>query len=419
MDLSRYDTFKHDHSKIIWRRRRIEKIWLKFYPEGMPAEIDASIFSSVTELLEDSFRINRDKPAFTCMGKVITYGELDTLSKRLSVWFQSRGLKPGARIAIMMPNLLQYPVTVIAVLQAGYTVVNGNPLYTPRELEHQLKDSGAEAIVVLENFAKTVEAVVLQTAIKHVVIATMGDLMGLKGLVVNFVVRHVKKMVPKWGLPLHIRFNEALREGGRGTFMPVEVRSNDIAFLQYTGGTTGVAKCAVLLHRNVIANVLQSEVWLEPARKNRPNIDQVTTVVALPLYHIFALTVCGLLAMRTAVWRADPESARHCRHDQGAQGHADQHVSGREYVVQRYAQSSGLHQARFLEDDRSERGRDGGAGSRRKTLVRYHGFTDYRRIWAVRDVSLRDLQSDYGDRVHRHDRLAVSIDGNLHSRRRE
>jgi long-chain acyl-CoA synthetase len=277
----------------------VEKIWLKSYPDGVPAEIDASIFNSVTELLEDSFRKNREKPAFVCMGKSLTYGELDALSLQLGAWFQSRGLKPGARIAIMMPNVLQYPVTIAAVLRAGYVVVNVNPLYTPRELEHQMKDSGAEAIVVLENFAKTVQAVVANTAIKHVVVAAMGDLMGLKGLIVNFVVRRVKKLVPEWHLPQHTNFNEAIRQGARATFTPVNVGPNDIAFLQYTGGTTGVAKGAVLLHRNVIANVLQSEVWLDPARKARPDIDQFVTVVALPLYHIFALTVCGLLTMRT------------------------------------------------------------------------------------------------------------------------
>ena len=199
----------------------------------------------------------------------------------------------------MMPNVLQYPVAIAAVLRAGYIVVNVNPLYTPRELEHQLKDSGAEAIVLLENFATTLQAVLKNTAIKHVVVAAMGDLMGLKGMVVNFVVRRVKKMVPEWSLPGHVRFNEALAQGARETLQPVAQNPDDVAFLQYTGGTTGVAKGATLLHRNVIANVLQSEVWLDPARKKRPDIDQFVCVVALPLYHIFALTVCGLLTIRT------------------------------------------------------------------------------------------------------------------------
>ena len=277
----------------------MEKIWLKSYPPGVPAEIDPSQYSSVAELFEESFREYQTKPAFVCMGKQITYGELDTLSRKLAAWFQSKGLARGARIAIMMPNVLQYPVAIAAILRAGYVVVNVNPLYTPRELEHQLKDSGAEAIILLENFAVTLQAVLRNTAVKHVVVAAMGDLMGAKGLIVNFVVRHVKKMVPAWSLPGHIKFNAAIAEGARQEFKPVKQGPDDVAFLQYTGGTTGVAKGAALLHRNLIANVLQSQVWLDPAREGRDDIDQFITVVALPLYHIFALTVCGLLTVRT------------------------------------------------------------------------------------------------------------------------
>jgi long-chain acyl-CoA synthetase len=277
----------------------MEKIWLKSYPAGVPEEIDASVYASLSDLLMESFRINRDKPAFLCMGRAITYGELDQMSTRLAAWFQSRGMKPGARIAIMMPNVLQYPVAIAAILRAGYIVVNVNPLYTPRELEHQLNDSGAEAIIVLENFARTVQAVVKNTKLRHVVVASMGDLMGVKGLLVNFVVRRVKKLVPAWSLPGHLKFNEALGEGARATLTPVQQHPDDIAFLQYTGGTTGIAKGAILTHRNLIANVLQSEVWLDPGRKNRPDIGQFVTVVALPLYHIFALTVCALLSIRT------------------------------------------------------------------------------------------------------------------------
>ncbi|WP_244815135.1 long-chain fatty acid--CoA ligase [Caballeronia sp. Lep1P3] len=277
----------------------MDKLWLKSYPAGVPAEVDASAYRSVSQLLEDSFRKNRDRRAFVCMGRAITYRELDDLSKRLAAWFQKRGLKRGARVALMMPNVLQYPVAIAAVLRAGYIVVNVNPLYTSRELEHQLRDSGAEAIVILENFAVTLQAVIGNTAIKHVVVAAMGDLMGAKGLVVNFVVRRVKKMVPEWTLPGSVRFNDAIAEGARHTLEAVQQGPDDIAFLQYTGGTTGVAKGATLTHGNVIANVLQSEVWLEPARKRRPDIDQFVCVVALPLYHIFALTVCGMLTIRT------------------------------------------------------------------------------------------------------------------------
>jgi long-chain acyl-CoA synthetase len=277
----------------------MEKPWLQSYPAGVPASIDASVYRSVSELLEDSFRANRDRRAFVCLGQAITYAELDAMSRKLAAWFQKRGMKPGARVALMMPNVLQYPIAIAAVLRAGYIVVNVNPLYTPRELEHQLKDSGAEAIVILENFAVTLQAVVKNTAIKHVVVAAMGDLMGLKGLLVNFVVRRVKKMVPEWSLPGSIRFNDALDQGGRLTLQPVTQTPDDVAFLQYTGGTTGVAKGATLTHRNIIANTLQSEVWLDPARKRRPDIDQFVCVVALPLYHIFALTVCGMLTIRT------------------------------------------------------------------------------------------------------------------------
>ena len=277
----------------------MEKIWLKSYPPGVPAEIDPSQYSSVADLFEESFREYRDKPAFVCMGQQISYGELDLLSRKLAAWFQSKGIARGARIAIMMPNVLQYPVAIAAILRAGYVVVNVNPLYTPRELEHQLKDSGAEAIILLENFAVTLQAVVRNTAIRHVVVAAMGDLMGTKGLIVNFVVRRIKKMVPAWSLPGHVKFNAAIAEGARHEFKPVKQGPDDVAFLQYTGGTTGVAKGATLLHRNLIANVLQSQIWLDPARAARKDIDQFITVVALPLYHIFALTVCGLLTVRT------------------------------------------------------------------------------------------------------------------------
>ncbi|MFM0418541.1 long-chain acyl-CoA synthetase [Burkholderia sp. WP9] len=277
----------------------MDKIWLKSYPPGVPAEIDPTRYSSLGELLEEAFREHRAKPAFVCMDKTISYGELDALSRKLAAWFQSKGLARGTRIAIMMPNVLQYPVAIAAILRAGYVVVNVNPLYTPRELEHQLKDSGAEAIILLENFAVTLQAIVRNTAVKHVVVAAMGDLMGIKGTLVNFVVRKVKKMVPAWSLPGHVKFNTAIAEGGRQKFNPVQQGPNDVAFLQYTGGTTGVAKGATLLHRNLIANVLQSEIWLDPVRANRTDIDQFITVVALPLYHVFALTVCGLLTIRT------------------------------------------------------------------------------------------------------------------------
>lgn len=278
----------------------MEKLWLKNYPAGVPAEIDASQFRSLAQLLEHSFRTYADRRAFICMDKAITYSELDQLSRQFAAWLQSRGLRAGARVAIMMPNVLQYPVVLAAVLRAGYVVVNVNPLYTPRELEHQLKDSGAEAIVILENFAATLQAVLSATPVKHVVVASMGDMLGgLKGSIVNFVVRNVKKMVPAWELPNCVRFNDVLAEGRKMELKPVSTGPDDIAFLQYTGGTTGVSKGATLLHRNIVANVLQSEAWMQPALAKGAHIDQVVTITALPLYHIFALTVCCLLGMRS------------------------------------------------------------------------------------------------------------------------
>lgn len=278
----------------------MERLWLKHYPAGVPAEIDSSQFRSLAELLEASLRTYADRRAFVCMDKSITYGELDRLSRQFAAWLQSRGLKPGARVAIMMPNVLQYPVVLAAVLRAGLVVVNVNPLYTPRELEHQLRDSGAEAIVILENFATTLQQVLPATPVKHVVVASMGDLLGgLKGTIVNFVVRNVKKMVPEWELPNCVRFNTVLEEGRGMQLQPAATGPEDIAFLQYTGGTTGVSKGAVLLHRNIVSNVLQSEAWMQPALNKGAPIDQVITITALPLYHIFALTVCCLLGMRS------------------------------------------------------------------------------------------------------------------------
>jgi len=273
----------------------MDKIWLKSYPEGVPAEIDYTQYRSINQLFDESFRKFADRNAYVCMDKFLTYGELDQLSAKFGAWLQSKGLKKGARIAIMMPNVLQYPVAMAGALRAGYTVVNVNPLYTPRELQHQLNDSGAEAIVVLENFATTVEQVLSHTPVKHVVVASMGDLLGgLKGMLVNFVVRNVKKMVPAYSIPGATSFKQALAEGGRATLKPADIGPDDIAFLQYTGGTTGVSKGAVLLHRNVIANVLQNEAWLQM----RTTGDQLVFVTALPLYHIYSLTISAFMGMR-------------------------------------------------------------------------------------------------------------------------
>jgi long-chain acyl-CoA synthetase len=274
----------------------MEKIWLKSYPPGVPAEIDYSAYRSLVQMLDESMRKFAERDAYICMGKSLRFAELDEKSRRLGAYLQSLGLKKGTRVAVMMPNVLQYPVAVMGVLRAGCIVVNVNPLYTPRELEHQLKDSGAEAIIILENFAVTLQQVMARTAVKHVVVAAMGDMLGGKGLIVNFVVRHVKKLVPPFDLPGAVAFNAMLSRGAGLTLAPVEIDQEDVAFLQYTGGTTGVSKGATLTNRNLIANLIQTETWLNVKLKNYHQ--QFNVVCALPLYHIFALTVCCLMGAR-------------------------------------------------------------------------------------------------------------------------
>ena len=276
----------------------MERIWLKQYPPGVPADIDTTQYVSLVDLLEESFAKFSDRKAFICMDKSISYRDLDQMSLALASYLQGRGLQRGARVAIMMPNVLQYPVATAAVLRAGFAVVNVNPLYTPRELEHQLKDSGAEAIIVLENFAHTVEQVIGKTQVKHVIVGSMGDMLGFKGVIVNLVVRRVKKMVPAFSLPGAVTFNDAIAAGRSLPFNKPKLSPGDVAFLQYTGGTTGVSKGATLLHRNIVANVLQNDAWLQPALAAPPHVDQLLVVCALPLYHIFALTACYLLAVR-------------------------------------------------------------------------------------------------------------------------
>ena len=277
-----------------------ERVWLSSYPEGVPAEIDASQYDSLVSLMEESFSKYADRTAYSFMGQNIGYQETDVKSQALAAYFQSLGLEKGDRVAVMMPNVPQYPVAVAAILRAGLVVVNVNPLYTPRELEHQLKDSGAKAIVIIENFAITLQKCIQQTQVKHVVLCAMGDMLSMpKGALVNFVVRNVKKIVPDFFLPRVVKFNQALRRGQKARFVKPHVHSDDIALLQYTGGTTGVSKGAVLLHRNVIANLLQSEAWNDPVMKRVPANEQPTSVCALPLYHIFAFTVNMMLGMRT------------------------------------------------------------------------------------------------------------------------
>ncbi|WP_087747963.1 long-chain-fatty-acid--CoA ligase [Acidovorax sp. T1] len=277
-----------------------DRIWLKSYPTGVPADIDPGQYPSLVALMEEAFHKYADRVAYSFMGKEITFAQTESLSNAFATYLQSLGLVKGDRVAIMMPNVPQYPVAVAAVLRAGFVVVNVNPLYTPRELEHQLKDSGAKAIVIIENFATTLEHCIAHTPIKHVVLCAMGDQLGLlKGTLVNYVVRNIKKMVPAYNLPAAVRFNDAVAQGSRGTFKKPDIKPDDIALLQYTGGTTGVSKGAILLHRNVIANVLQSEAWNDPVMQTVPAGEQPTSICALPLYHIFAFTVNMMLSMRT------------------------------------------------------------------------------------------------------------------------
>jgi long-chain acyl-CoA synthetase len=277
----------------------MEKRWLKHYPQGVPSEIDEQQYASLVALLEESFRKYAQRPAYHYMGRSVSFSEVDHLSRAFAAYLQGLGLEKGDRVAVMMPNVPQYPVAVAGILRAGCVVVNVNPLYTARELEHQLKDCGAKAIVIIENFAATLQACFDAVPAKHVVLASMGDMLGtLKGGIVNYVVRRVKKLVPHFSLPSAVRFNEALARGRRATFRAPAITREDIAVLQYTGGTTGVSKGSVLKHRNIVANVLQSEAWNAPAMKKVPAGEQSTTVCALPLYHIFAFTVNMMLSLR-------------------------------------------------------------------------------------------------------------------------
>ncbi|WP_066706937.1 AMP-binding protein [Curvibacter delicatus] len=278
----------------------MDKFWLEHYPAGVPHDVDPSQYSSLSQLLEESFRKNADRPFSVCMERWMSYRQLDELSAALGAWLQRLGLEPDARVAIMLPNIPQFAVTMAAILRAGYTCVNVNPLYTARELEHQLRDSGATAIVVLENFAHTLEEVIDNTHVKHVVIAAMGDLLGpWYGRWITFAVRHLAKMVPAFRLPLSegrtvTSFRKALAEGSHLTLKPAASSLDSVAFLQYTGGTTGLSKGAVLTHRNIVAAILQAEAWFTPALQRVGDVRSTNSIAALPLYHIFALTLCFL-----------------------------------------------------------------------------------------------------------------------------
>ena len=282
---------------------REPKWWLKHYPPGVAHEVDMNLYASLPQMAEEAFEKFADRAAYTCMDQTLTFGDTDRLSQALGAWLQSKGLQRGDRIALMMPNVLQYPVAILAVLRAGFVVVNVNPLYTPRELEHQLNDSGSVAIVILENFATTLEKVIAKTQIKHVVVAAVGDLLGFpKSIITNYVVRSVKKAVPAYNLPGATKFNDALDTGRSLPLSKPQLGPEDIAFLQYTGGTTGVSKGAVLVHANIFGNVLVTEAWIKPAMDDTTRgapPDPVVMVCALPMYHIFCLVSCMWLALKT------------------------------------------------------------------------------------------------------------------------
>ena len=271
----------------------MDKVWLKSYPTGVPAEIDVNQYASVREVLEETCTKYASRRAYSCMGRAITFAELDALSTAFGAFLQGRGLAKGARVALMMPNILQYPVCLFGVLRAGCTVVNTNPLYTARELEHQLADSGAEVIVVVENFARTVAEVLGKTQVKHVVVTSIGEMLGIKGRLIDFALRHIKKMVPAWQIDGTSSLGVALAEGRRRKLETVAIGHDDIAFLQYTGGTTGVAKGAMLQHRNIVANLLQAGAWVKPFLGAQSHV----VITPLPLYHIFSLTANCLTFM--------------------------------------------------------------------------------------------------------------------------
>jgi long-chain acyl-CoA synthetase len=278
------------------------KWWLDHYPAGVSHDVNLKQYSSLVQMAEEGFAKYADRAMYTCLDKTLTYRDVDALSSAFAAWLQSKGLAKGTRVALMMPNVLQYPVAILGVLRAGYVVVNVNPLYTPRELEHQLNDSGSEAIVILENFATTLEQVIAHTKVKHVVVASVGDLLGfVKGMITNYVVRRVKKAVPAFSLPQAVKFNDVLSAGRSMTLTKPTLGSEDIAFLQYTGGTTGVSKGAVLVHENIYGNCLISEAWLQPAINDDtkgPKPDPMVLVCALPMYHIFSLVTCMFLAIK-------------------------------------------------------------------------------------------------------------------------
>ncbi len=372
----------------------MDKVWLKHYPAGVPAAVKTNVYPSLNALFDESFKKHRDLPAYKFMGKTITFGQVDDLSRTFAAYLQGLGLVRGDRVAIMMPNVPQYPVVVAGILRAGCVVVNVNPLYTPRELEHQLKDSGAKAIVIVELVASTLQQVIDAVPTKKVVMASLGDMLGLvKGAIVNYVVRHKKKMVPPFDLPGAVPFNDAIAQGRGKAYTAPAVGPDDIAVLQYTGGTTGVSKGAVLLHRNLMANLLQAEAWYQPALKMIPPGEQVVTVCALPLYHIFGFNTNMMLGLRMGgcnILIANPrdiggmlkELAKHRFHSFPA-------VNTLFNAMVNHAE---LLDRRLVVAEDQRRRRHGGAECNGQTVAGKNRLPDRRRLRPVGDLAVGDLQ---------------------------
>ncbi len=395
----------------------MERIWLKSYPEGVPAEIDLSALGSLGDFIKTSFEKFRDRTAFISMGKAMSYGELDLKSRAFASYLQNVARLPrGARVALMMPNVLQYPIAAFGALRAGYVVVNCNPLYSPRELKHQLADSGAEAIVVLENFASTLEKAIDGSALKTIIVTGAGDqLGGAKGLIVNSVVRHVRRAVPVFRLPQAVRFNRALALGSRSPFTDAPIAPDDVAFLQYTGGTTGVPKGAMLTHRNMVANLRQIHAWIAPAIRAEGEI----FVAALPLYHVFALQVNGFVPLMIGASNlmiANPRDIPALV--KALRGTRFTAIPGVNTLFNALLNNKDFAGLDFSQPASHDRRRHGGAASGRRALAVRDGEAADRSLRTDRDFAGGDRQSAQHRCVQRRDRPADAIDRDRHSRRR-
>ncbi len=400
----------------------MDKAWFGSYPPGMPTEIDADAFASINHLMEDAFARHGRREFARCMGRTMRYDELDDLSRAFAGWLQRRGVLPGARVAIMLPNILQFPVAAVGALRAGCTIVTVNPLYTPRELEHQLSDSGAEAIVVLENFASTLEQVVARTAIRHVAVASLGDLLGFpKGPIVNHVVRRVRKLVPAYRLSDAVPFRRALADGRKQGWTPVARSAEDLAFLQYTGGTTGISKGAMLTHRNVVAAVMQANAAIDAGLAwRKASVPQLHVITALPLYHIYALAACLLVGMTRGHLLTLVPNPRDIPELVKTLGERPvPHVPGAQHAVHRADERREVPRARPVVAAVHAGRRDGDDAVGRRALAGDDRLRDRRRLGHVRDDGDRHQHAGQRDRAHRQHRRAAAVDRPGRARRRQ